>query len=80
MLAPLKGIERQSDEEKGRNKASNNLFSTVASRDRPPIESFFNWLNEKQKFKERKKTDLYLDYWYTQWVKLPSLLFIYFLY
>ena len=35
---------------KEREKAYNDLFSTAVSRVRQPIESFFNWLNEKNKY------------------------------
>lgn len=47
MLTPVKAIKGQSKHEKHRNKAYNDLFSTAVSKIRQPIESFFNWLNEK---------------------------------
>lgn len=55
MLTPVKGIKGQSDEEKQRNKAYNDLFSTAVSKVRQPIESFFNWLNEKTKIQRANK-------------------------
>lgn len=55
MLTPVKGIKGQSDQEKQRNKAFNDLFSTAVSKVRQPIESFFNWLNEKTKIQRANK-------------------------
>ena len=46
MLTPVKTIKGQSEQEKQRNKAYNDLFSTAVSKVRQPIESFFNWLEE----------------------------------
>ena len=43
MLTPVKGMKGQSDHQKQREKAYNNLFSKV----RQPIELFFNWLEER---------------------------------
>lgn len=43
MPTPVKGIKGQSDHQKQREKAYNNLFSKV----RQPIELFFNWLEER---------------------------------
>lgn len=55
MLTPIKGIKGQSDEEKQRNRAYNDLYSTAVSKIRQPIESFFNWLNEKTKIQRANK-------------------------
>lgn len=42
MLTPVKGVKGQSEQEKQRNKAYNDLFSSAVSKVRQPIESFFN--------------------------------------
>lgn len=55
MLTPIKGIKGQSEQEKQRNSAFNDLFSTAVSKIRQPIESFFNWLNEKTKIQRANK-------------------------
>ncbi|NDW18755.1 transposase [Dysgonomonas sp. 216] len=55
MLTPVKAIKGQSDWEKQRNKAYNDLFSTAVSKVRQPIESFFNWLNEHTKIQRAQK-------------------------
>lgn len=55
MLTPVKGVKGQSNEEKKRNKAFNDLFSTAVSKIRQPIESFFNWLNEKTNIQRAQK-------------------------
>ena len=55
MLTPIKGIKGQTDEIKQRDKAFNDLFSCAVSKVRQPIESFFNWLNEKTKIKRAMK-------------------------
>jgi len=47
MLTPIKDIKGQSELEKQRNKAYNDLFSKAVSSVRQPIESLFNWLIEK---------------------------------
>ena len=47
MLTPVKAIKGQCEELKQRDRAFNDLFSTAVSKVRQPIESFFNWLNEK---------------------------------
>jgi hypothetical protein len=47
MLTPVKGIRKEPVEIKRRDRAFNNLFSTAVSKIRQPIESLFNWLNEK---------------------------------
>jgi len=55
MLTPVKGIKGQTDEIKQRDKAFNDLFSCAVSKVRQPIESFFNWLNEKTKIQRAMK-------------------------
>ena len=47
MLTPIKGVKGQTEQEKQRDKAYVDLFSTAVSSVRQPIESFFNWLIEK---------------------------------
>lgn len=48
MLTPVKQIKQ-------RDKAFNDIFSSAVSKVRQSIEVFFNWLNEKQLFKELQK-------------------------
>jgi len=55
MLTPVKGIKGQSEREKQFDKAANDLFSTLVSVVRQPIESLFNWLIEKTDFKRANK-------------------------
>ena len=55
MLTPIKGIKGQTQEVKQRDKAFNDLFSSAVSKVRQPIESFFNWLNEKTKIQRAMK-------------------------
>ena len=55
MLTPVKAIKGQSEQEKQRNKAYNDLFSTAVSKVRQPIESFFNWLNERTTIQRAQK-------------------------
>ena len=43
-MTPVKAVKGECHDIKKRNKAANDQFSTVASRARQPIESFFNWL------------------------------------
>jgi hypothetical protein len=47
MLTPVKAIKGQNESLAFRDKAADDLFSTTVSKVRQPIESFFNWLNEK---------------------------------
>lgn len=47
MLTPVKAVKGMGDQEKQRNKAADDLFSTAVSRIRQPIESLFNWLIQK---------------------------------
>jgi len=55
MLTPIKGVKGQTEEMKQRDKAFNDLFSCAVSKVRQPIESFFNWLNEKTKIQRAMK-------------------------
>ncbi|GHV17843.1 transposase [Bacteroidia bacterium] len=55
MLTPVKAIKGQSDQEKQRDKAYNDLFSMAVSKVRQPIESFFNWLNEHTNIQRAQK-------------------------
>lgn len=48
-----KSYQRRIPEVTKREKAARDLFSTTVSKVRQPIEALFNWLNEKQIFKER---------------------------
>jgi hypothetical protein len=47
MYVPVKGVKGQAECLKHFDKAAADLFSTAVSRVRQPIESFFNWLEEK---------------------------------
>ncbi|NOU18590.1 MAG: transposase [Bacteroidales bacterium] len=47
MYTPVKGVKGQAESIKYFDKAAADLFSTAVSRVRQPIESFFNWLEEK---------------------------------
>lgn len=47
MFTPVKGIKNQPDCLRFIDNAANGLFSKAVSSIRQPIESFFNWLNEK---------------------------------
>lgn len=47
MLTPVKAVKGMEDQQKQRNKAADDLFSTAVSRIRQPIESLFNWLIKK---------------------------------
>jgi hypothetical protein len=55
MFTPVKAVKGESDQEKQRNKACNDLFSTAASKIKQPIESFFNWLNERTNIQRAQK-------------------------
>ena len=47
LYTPVKRIKGQSEWERQFNAAADNLFSTAVSRIRQPVESIFNWLQEK---------------------------------
>jgi hypothetical protein len=55
MLTPVKAIKGEPLEITQRNKAFNDLFSTAVSKIRQPIESLFNWLNEKTNIQRAMK-------------------------
>ncbi|NDV56505.1 IS4/IS5 family transposase [Parabacteroides sp. 52] len=56
MYTPVKAIKGMSQQEKQQNKAYDDLFSHAVSKVRQPIESFFNWLNEKTNIQRAHKT------------------------
>jgi hypothetical protein len=47
IYTPVKLIKEQTEMERQRNKAADDLFSRAVSATRQPIESFFNWVHEK---------------------------------
>lgn len=55
MLTPCKQIKGEAEVIKQREKAERDLFSTAVSKVRQPIESFFNWLNEKTEIQRATK-------------------------
>jgi hypothetical protein len=55
MLTPVKSVKGQTEEEKQRNKAADDLFSRAVSKVRQPIEGLFNWLIEKTDFQRASK-------------------------
>ena len=55
MMTPVKGTKGECQENKNRDKASNDLFSTAVSRVRQPIESFFNWIIQKTDIQRASK-------------------------
>ncbi len=55
MLTPVKAVKGQTEQEKQRNKAADDLFSKAVSTVRQPIEGFFNWLIEKTDFQRASK-------------------------
>ena len=55
MLTPVKAIKGQAEQERQGQKAYNDLYSTAVSKVRQPIESFFNWLNEKTTIQRAQK-------------------------
>ncbi len=55
MITPVKTSKALSEEERQRDKAYNDLFSKAVSKDRQPIASFFNWLNEHTNFQRANK-------------------------
>ena len=54
-MTPVKGIKGECQENRNRDKAANDLFSTAVSRVRQPIESFFNWLIQKTDIQRASK-------------------------
>ncbi len=55
ILTPVKAIKGQTEWEKQQNKAWADLYSSAVSTVRQPIESLFNWLNEKTKIQIASK-------------------------
>jgi hypothetical protein len=55
MYTPVKEIKGMPDIIKQRNKAADELFSTAVSKIRQPIESLFNWLNQKTDIQRASK-------------------------
>jgi len=55
MLTPHKNVKGESDVIRMREQASNDLYSKAVSTVRQPIESFFNWINEKTKIQNAQK-------------------------
>ncbi len=55
MPTPVKAVKGQTEEEKQRNKAAEDLFSRAVSKVRQPIEGLFNWLIEKKDFQRAGK-------------------------
>ena len=55
LFTPVKAIKGESPEITKREKAARDLFSTAVSKVRQPIESFFNWLNEKTNIQRASK-------------------------
>ena len=55
MLAPHKEIKAEPEVIRQREKVVRDLFSQAVSKIRQPIESFFNWLNEKTEIQRASK-------------------------
>ena len=55
IYTPVKLVKGQSEIERKRNKAADDLFSRAVSAIRQPIESWFNWLNEKTQIQTASK-------------------------
>ena len=58
MLTPVKAIKGEEPVITQREKAGRYLISTAVSKVRQPIESFFNWLNEKTNIQRAMKVRL----------------------
>ena len=59
IYTPVKLIKGQSLQERQRNKAADDLFCCAVSTIRQPIESFFNWINEKTQIQNASKVRSY---------------------
>lgn len=55
MMTPVKRVKGECQENKNRDKASDDLFSVAVSRIRQPIESLFNWLIQKTDIQKASK-------------------------
>ena len=58
MLTPVKAIKGEEPVITQREKAGRELFSTAVSKVRQPIEAFFNWLNEKNKYSKSDESQI----------------------
>ena len=52
MLTPVKLLKGESMVLRQKDKAANDLFSAAVAAVQQPVESFFNWLNEKTKIQQ----------------------------
>jgi len=55
MLTPIKLVKGESDCIRQREGAYRDLFGSAVSKVRQPVESFFNWLNEKTQIQNAQK-------------------------
>lgn len=55
MFTPIEGVKGKTEELKQRDFAYENLYSRTVSKIRQPIESFFNWINEKTQIQNASK-------------------------
>jgi hypothetical protein len=55
MLTPIKLVKGEAECIRQREKAYRDLYGKAVSTIRQPVESFFNWLNEKTKIQEAQK-------------------------
>lgn len=55
MMTPVKAVKGQTEQEKQRNKAADDLYSRAVSKVRQPIEGLFNWIIEKTDFQKAGK-------------------------
>ncbi len=60
LFTPVKAIKGESPEITKREKAARDLFSTAVSKVRQPIESLFNWLNEKTNIQKSDESQIYI--------------------
>ena len=71
MLTPVKLVKGEADCIRQREKAYRDLYSSAVSKIRQPVESFFNWLNEKTQIQNAQKSGLRKVWLYTSLEKLP---------
>ena len=64
MFTPVKTINGQSEQKRQVSKAYKHLYSMAVSKVGQPIESFFNWTNEKTTIQRAQKEDPQKDYLY----------------
>jgi hypothetical protein len=55
MLTPIKLVKGEAECIRQREKSYRDIYSASVSKIRQPVESFFNWLNEKTKIQEAHK-------------------------